>query len=138
MILIDFVFEIFIGVYLIYNVVIFRYIAKWIRYTYMYIHFFKNFSPVLRRKYIFYYISQYRVLSRVPSIYSRFLLVISFIHSKVYMSIPVSQWSLHSLSPGNHRFIFYICDSASVLQISSFVPFFGFHIQVIWYLSFCV
>ena len=33
----------------------------------------------------------------------------------MYMSIPVSQFIPPSLTPGNHKFVFYICDSNSVL-----------------------
>ena len=37
--------------------------------------------------------------------------------------------SLSPLSPSKHKFVFYICNFISVLQISSFVPFFfRFHI----------
>ena len=53
----------------------FSYTAKWISYTYTYI-------------YIYIYI-----LSRVPVLYSRSLLVIHFIYSSVYMSIPMSQFN---------------------------------------------
>ena len=45
-------------------------------------------------------------------------------YSSLYMSIPVSQLSLLPLSAGNHKFVFYICNSVSVWYISSFVPFF--------------
>ena len=34
---------------------------------------------------------------------------------------------------GNHKFVFCICESVSVLHIHSFVLFFKFHIQVISY-----
>ena len=44
-------------------------------------------------------------------------------YSREYMSIPISQF-IPLLPPGNRRFVFYICDSISVLYISSFVPFF--------------
>ena len=41
------------------------------------------------------------------------------------MSILISQFiPPPTLSPGKHKFVFYICDSTSVLKISSFVPFF--------------
>ena len=39
------------------------------------------------------------------------------------MSIPISQFTPSPL-PGSHKLVLYICDSTSVLQISSFVPFF--------------
>ena len=41
------------------------------------------------------------------------------------MSTPSSQFiPPPPLPPGNHTFVFHICDSISVLQISSFVAFF--------------
>ena len=43
-------------------------------------------------------------------LYSRFVLVIYFIHSSVYMSIHTIYPS-PSFPPGNHKFVFYICDS---------------------------
>ena len=35
-------------------------------------------------------------------------------YSGVYVSIPVSQFIPHLL-PGSHKFVFYICDSNSIL-----------------------
>ena len=46
-------------------------------------------------------------------LYSWSLLVINFIYSSVYMSIPIFQHSL--LPPGSYKFIFYNCTSISVL-----------------------
>ena len=40
------------------------------------------------------------------------------------MSIPFSQFITPPLPTGNHKCVFYICNSISVLYISSFVPFF--------------
>ena len=64
-------------------------------------------------------------------LYSKFLLVIYFIHVGVYMSIPISQFipppppPATPLSPlGVHTFVLYICVSISALQTSSSVPFF--------------
>ena len=58
-------------------------------------------------------------------LYSRSLLAIYFIYSSVYMSIPTFQLIPSPDSPpGSHKFVFYICNSISVLQVSSFVPFF--------------
>ena len=60
-------------------------------------------------------------------LYSRFLLVIYFIHISVYMSIPISQFipPPPPLSPlGVHMFVLYICLSISALQTGSSVPFF--------------
>ena len=41
----------------------------------------------------------------------------------MYMSVTISQFISPSLNPGNHKFVFYICNTASVLWISSIVPF---------------
>ena len=62
-------------------------------------------------------------------LYSRFLLVIYFIHISVYMSNPIPQFNppppppCHFL-PGVHTFVLYICVSISALQTGSSVPFF--------------
>ena len=66
------------------------------------------------------------------------LLFIYFTHSSVYMSIPISQ-SIPPLLCLVTMFVFYVCHSISVLQISSFVPSFRFCIEVVpWYVSFFV
>ena len=59
-------------------------------------------------------------------LYSRFLLVICFIHISVYMSIPISQFiPPPPLSPlGVHTFVLYVCVSISALQTDSSVLFF--------------
>ena len=63
-------------------------------------------------------------------LYSRFLLVIHFIHISVYMSIPIAQFITPPPPPrhfprlGVHTFVLYICVSISALQTSSSVPFF--------------
>ena len=49
------------------------------------------------------------------------------------MSIPISQFiPLGPLSPGNHKFVFYICGSFSIF-VNKFICtiFFGFHIQAV-------
>ena len=56
-------------------------------------------------------------------IYSRFSLIIYFIHSSVYMSIPVSQFIPPLLSCLG-VLVLYICVFVSALQIGSSVPFF--------------
>ena len=78
-------------------------------------------------------------------LYNRFSLVIYFIYSSVYMSIPISQFIPTLPSPlVNHKIIFYVCDSISALQISSSVPFFWIpHISIsmsfsFWPTSFCM
>ena len=57
--------------------------AKWISYTYMYMHYFLDFLPT-------YVTTEHWV--EFPVLYSRFSLVIYFIHSSVYMSIPISKF----------------------------------------------
>ena len=73
-------------------------------------------------------------------LYSRFLLVINFIHISVYMSIPISQFITPPplpppLSPlGVHTFVLYICVSISALQTSSSVYHFPrFHVSALIY-----
>ena len=49
-------------------------------------------------------------------LYSRSLLVIYFMYSSVYMSIPISHFIPPlPFPPDIHKFVFYICDSISVL-----------------------
>ena len=45
------------------------------------------------------YLGQQRALSRVPVLYCRFSLVVYFIHSSVYISIPISQFILYPHPP---------------------------------------
>ena len=64
------------------------------------------------------------------------------------MSTPISQLILpHPSSLGNHKFVLYICNSISALQISSFGPFFYIpHIRDViqclffsfWHTSLCI
>ena len=49
-----------------------------------------------------------------PVLYGRFLLVTYFIYSNIYVSVSISQFTLLS-SLGNHKFVFYVCDSIYVL-----------------------
>ena len=63
-------------------------------------------------------------------LYSRFLLVIHFIHISVYMLIPISQYIPPPPLPpplsalGDHTVVLYVCVSISALQTGSSVPFF--------------
>ena len=50
-----------------------------------------------------------------PVLHSRFLLVIYFIYSSVYMAIPVYQCIPLPITPNNHKLVFCIRDSTSVL-----------------------
>ena len=85
----------------------FRYTTKWISYTYTYAHSFLDSFPIKA-------ITEYWI--EFPVLYSRNLFVIYFIYSSVYMSLPISQFiPPHPVPPGNQKFIFYICNSISVL-----------------------
>ena len=57
-------------------------------------------------------------------LYSKPLLVIYFIYSSVYISIPISQFIPSPLPPGSHKFVFYICDSISVFLKNKFIYLF--------------
>ena len=70
--------------------------------------------------FLIYIIMEYWVEFSV--LHSRSLLVIYFIYRSVYKSFPT--WPSPLLPPGNHKFVFYTCDSISVIQISSLAPFF--------------
>ena len=75
----------------------------------------------------FSHIGHYRVLSRVPCAIHTVgsLFVIYFMYSSMYMSIPISQFIFpHPLPPGNHKFVFYICNSISVFLLfaTTFLP----------------
>ena len=60
-----------------------------------------------------------------PVLYSRFSLVIYFIHISIYLLIPIFHFIPPLLSPlGVHTFVLYICVSISALQTGSSVPFF--------------
>ena len=91
--------------------------------------FFKNLFQFLLRKVLRTFFFNFILFI---FLYSRFLLVIHFIHISVYMSIPISQFippppptTPLPLSPlGVHTFFLYICVSISALQTSSSVPFF--------------
>ena len=48
---------------------------------------------------------------KFPVLYSRSLLVIYFIYSSVYMSIPISHFISPWLPPVSHKFVFYTCNS---------------------------
>ena len=63
-------------------------------------------------------LGHHRAPSGVPMLYSRFSLVIYFIHSDVYMSVPVPQVGNSSHCPlpfSIHMFVLYVCVSNSAL-----------------------
>ena len=62
---------------------------------------------------------------QTSAIHSRFSSCIHFIHSRVYMSIPVSQFIPPPLLLRVHIFVLYACVSISALQVSSSLPFFS-------------
>ena len=57
-------------------------------------------------------------------LYSRFTLVIYFMHSYIYVCVFVPIRPTLHFPPGIHMFVLYICDSVSALKIGSSVPFF--------------
>ena len=87
--------------------------AKWITYMYTYTPSFLDFLPIEVTK-------EHWV--EFPVLYSQFSLVIYFIHSSVYMSIPISQFIPLPHSLVIHMFVLYVCVSISALQISSSIP----------------
>ena len=72
-------------------------------------------------------------------LYSRFLLVIYFIHISVYMSIPISQFippipPPPLLSPlGVHTFVLYLCVSVSAYKLVHLYHYSRFHIYTLIY-----
>ena len=69
-----------------------------------------------------------------PMLYSRFSLIIYFICSSMYVSIPISQLIPPPTSTfGNHKLVFYICDAISALQITSSVHLLRFHTYTLIY-----
>ena len=91
-----------------------------------------NYQRTTKRPttFYFYYFFEFFNFILFIFLYSRFLLVIYFIHISVYTSIPISQSITLPpqplpLSPlGVHTFVLYICVSISALQTGSSVPFF--------------
>ena len=76
--------------------------AKWISYKYTYIPFFLDFLPI-------WVTTEHWV--EFPVLHRRFSLVIYFIHSSVYMSVPVSQLIPPPFSPSirSLRLRLYFC-----------------------------
>ena len=66
----------------------------------------------------------------IPYAHSRSLLVIYFIYSSVYMLLATSNCPF---SFGNHKFIFHVYESFSVLEISSFEYFLFLDSTCKWY-----
>ena len=77
--------------------------------------------------------------TQLPVLYNRTLLFIHSIYNSLYLLVPNSQSNppLPPLPLGNHKSVFYAFETASVSYISSFVPYFRFHIWVISY-SICL
>ena len=76
-------------------------------------------------------------LGEVPVLYSRFLLIIYFIHGCVYMSIPISQFITPTFPPWEPYIcfiqLFLLCFVNKTVDTNFF--FFRFHVYaVIWYL----
>ena len=90
----------------------FRCIAKWFRYIYVCVYIYFRFFSI---------IGYYKILNIIPC---AILLLIYFMYSSLYLLIPYSQFV--PLPFGNHKIVFYVCESVSVLYIDSFVLFFRF------------
>ena len=104
----------FIGVQLIYNAVLLS--DVWQSESVIHIHIFTFFFdslPIMD-------ITEYWV--EFPVLYCSFLLVIYFVYSNVYMSTSASKFILSPpLPPGNHKFVFCICNSVSLFLKYLFV-----------------
>ena len=97
----------------------------------------------MNQLYILIYPLFFRLISHIdhywvelPVLYSRSLLVTCFRYSSVYMSIQISRFIPWPLSPGNHKFVFYMCNSYFCFVnrlICTIFFFFRFHILVISY-----
>ena len=74
-----------------------------------------------------------RIVTTIPLLYSRALLFIHSIYNSLQLLTPNSQFFPASTSLGNHKSILYVCESVSVLEIGSLVPYFRVHIEVISY-----
>ena len=105
----------FIEVQLIYNVVL----TSNVQQKNIYISFFRLFSII----------GYHKILSRVPCIIQQVLVVYLFyiqqclyVNPKLLIYLPLQPCS--AIPFGNHKFDFYVCESISVLYISSFVSFF--------------
>ena len=70
---------------------------------------------------------------RVPS---RSLLVICFICSNVYMSVPISQFIPPRLPLGNHKFVFCICDSPLLSSFQTVILCFHLVLELVTFFFF--
>ena len=113
---------IFIGVQLLYNIVLFSAAQQSESAICLHIPLFFGFPSRL---------GHHRALSKVPVLYSRFSLVIYVIHNILFMSqqcvyvnlnLPLHPAPTSSL--GVHTCVLYICVSSSALQISLSISFF--------------
>ena len=83
--------------------------------THIYIFFFRFFSII----------RYYNILSIVPCAIQQVLIsYVFYIQYCVYVNPNLQIYPFPPLNTGKHKFIFYFCNSISVLQISSFVAFF--------------
>ena len=96
-------------------------------------------SKVIQLHVFFHTIFHYRLSQDIEynflCLCSKSLLFIYFMYSSVYLLIPNS-WFVPPSLPlpfGNHKFVFYVYDSVSVVYVNWFVLFSRFHIQVISY-----
>ena len=112
--------KIFFGIWLIYNVVLVTGVQKSESVIYIYIYplFFRFFS----------YTGHYRVLSRVPCAIQQVLIsYLFYIQQYVYVNPNLSIYPFPSLSPSNHKFVLYICNSVSFVDTFICTHFFRLH-----------
>ena len=95
--------------------------TKWISYTYTYIPSLLDLPPIPPHPTR---LGHHWALSWTPCAISRVPLAICCTHGSVYMSIPISQFILHTLLPRVHTSVLYVCVSLPALQMGSSVPFF--------------
>ena len=108
-----FYFQFYWGIVDLHCCLSFQCIAKSICYTYTYVHSFLGSFPCrLLPSFLYFTIVSYQLS-----------ILIFYIQQYVCVNPSLSVYPSLPLSPGKHKFIFYICDVTSVLQISSFVAF---------------
>ena len=87
--------------------------------------------------YSFFIFSSIMIYHRIlfPVLYCRTLCFIHPIYNSLCLLIPNSSLPLspNPLSLGNHKSILHVCESVSVLQIGSLVPYLRYHIYLVSY-----
>ena len=78
----------------------------------------------------------YRLLQNIDGSYKIGLSWLFILYIECVYLIPTSQFIPHPHLPfsfGDHKFVFYVCESLPVLKINSFVSVFRFHKKAISY-----